>query len=258
MKIVVLVKEVPDTYGDRKLNLETGLADRGASEAVLDEINERSVEVALSYAETESGTEVVLVSVAPPSATATIRKGLAMGAHRAVHVEDEALLGADLRLTAETLAAVTKRIGFDLIIAGNSSTDGSGGMIPALVAELLDVPHATGLSSVMVSPGAVSGSRPIEGGVDQVSTTLPAVISITEALPDARFPNFKGIVAAKKKPIEKLSLADLGINAEDPKAARSIMLAVSERPTRAAGIKIFAEGNVGEQLADFLTQNSLT
>src|SRR5690606_16793278 len=118
-KIIVLVKEVPDTYGDRKLSLETGLADREASERVLDEIGERALEVALSYADKNEGTEVTVVSMAAEAASATIRKGLAMGAGSAVQVVDEALAGADLGVTAKVLAAAIKRTGFDLVIAGN-------------------------------------------------------------------------------------------------------------------------------------------
>jgi electron transfer flavoprotein beta subunit len=257
MKVVVLVKEVPDTYGVRKLDLETGIADRGASDPVLDEINERALEVALSHADSTSDTEVVLVSVAPAGATATIRKGLAMGAHSAVHVVDDALVGADVTLTAETLAAAIRRGGFDLVIAGNLSTDGSGGVIPSLVAEFLGVPHLSGLTSVTIGDSNVIGSRDVDGGVQQVSVELPAVISITEALPDARFPNFKGIIAAKKKPIDQVSLGVLGVDADDPEAARSIMLSVAARPLRAAGVKIEDDGTAGEQIADYLVRNRL-
>ena len=205
MKIVVLVKEVPDTWGDRKLSLETGLADRGASETVLDEIGERALEVALSFADKNADAEVVVVSMAPAESAATVRKGLAMGAHSAVHVADEGLVGADLGLTAEVLAAAIRRTGFDLVIAGNLSTDGSGGVMGAMIAELLDVPNLTTLNSVQIGDGAVSGERASDGATMQVSADLPAVISITEALPDARFPNFKGIMAAKKKPFETLT-----------------------------------------------------
>ncbi|WP_026555132.1 electron transfer flavoprotein subunit beta/FixA family protein [Arthrobacter sp. 35W] len=257
MKIIVLVKEVPDTYGDRKLNLETGLADRAASDVVLDEIGERALELALKYADANDGADVAVLTLAPEGATATIRKGLAMGADRAVHVCDEALLGADLGLTAEALAAAIRRQGFDLVVTGNVSTDGSGGMIPAMLAELLDVPHATGLSSVEIGDGVVSGTRPVESGVQQVSADLPAVISVTEALPEGRFPNFKGIMAAKKKPFEVLTLADLGVAADNPEMARSIMLTVAEKPPRASGVKILDEGDAGDKLADFLVANRL-
>ena len=128
-----------------------------------------------------------------------------------MHVADEGLVGADLGLTAEVLAAAIQRTGFDLVIAGNLSTDGSGGVMGAMVAELLDVPNVTTLNSVVIGDGVVSGERASDGATMQVSAELPAVISITEALPDARFPNFKGIMAAKKKPFETLTLADLGI-----------------------------------------------
>ncbi|WP_127820308.1 electron transfer flavoprotein subunit beta/FixA family protein [Microbacterium sp. CPCC 204701] len=257
MKIVVLVKEVPDTYGDRKLSLETGLADRGASESVLDEIGERSLEVALSYADANAGTEVVVLSMTPESASATVRKGLAMGAAAAVQVADEGLLGADMGLTAEVLAAALRRTGFDLVIAGNQSTDGSGGVLPVMVAELLDVPAATYLNAVEISEAGVSGVRASDGATATVSASLPAVISITEALPDARFPNFKGIMAAKKKPFEVLTLDDLGIDPHDSDASRSIVIGLSEKPPRQAGTKIVDEGDAGEKLAEFLIQNRL-
>ena len=257
MKIVVLIKEVPDTYGERKLNLETGLADRGASDAVVDEIGERALELALTHADANPDTEVVVLSLAPETATATVRKGLAMGAGSGVHITDELLRGADLGLTAEALAAAIRRAGSDLVITGNVSTDGSGGMIPAMLAELLEVPHATGLSAVAISADHVSGSRVVDTGVQNVSAKLPAVISITEALPGARFPNFKGIMASKKKPLEVLSLTDLGVSADDPEAARSIMLSVAEKPARAAGIKITDEGDAGQKLAEFLIENRL-
>ena len=257
MKIVVLVKEVPDTYEDRKLDLETGLADRAASEAVLDEIGERAVEAALSYVDAHEGTEVDVISLAPESATATIRKALAMGAGSAVHIVDEQLRGADILLTAEALAAAIRRGGFDLVITGNVSTDGSGGMMPAALAELLGVPVLSGLSEIAIAEDGVSGARPVDGGVQRVSASLPAVVSITEALPDARFPNFKGIMAAKKKSLEVVSLADLGVDPEDPATARSIMLSMVERPPRAAGVKITDEGDAGQRLADFLIENRL-
>ncbi len=257
MKIVVLVKEVPDTYGERKLDLETGLADRDASEAVLDEISERALEVALSYADSAGGAEVVVLSMAPESAAATIRKGLAMGAASAVHVTDPALAGADLGLTARVLAAAIRRSGFDLVITGNLSTDGSGGVLPAMLAELLGVPNATALSSVEITADSVSGTRSTDDGDMRVSASLPAVISITEALPDARFPNFKGIMAAKKKPFEALSAAELEIDPADVSVAASIMTGIAEKPPRSAGVKITDEGDGGTKIAEYLIANRL-
>ncbi len=257
MKIAVLVKVVPDTYGDRKLDLETGLADRDASEKVLDEVAERATELALKYSDANPDTEVTLVSMAPESATSTIRKGLAMGAHSAVQIVDDALVGADLTLTAEVLAAALRRTGFDLVITGNQSTDGVGGVIPAMLGELLNVPVITSLNSVQITAHSVSGDRTLEGGTMTASAPLPAVISITEQLPDARFPNFKGITAAKKKPLDVLSLADLEVDPLDPNAARSIMVSVAAAPPRSAGVKIVDEGDAGSQLAEFLIKNRL-
>lgn len=258
MKIAVLVKVVPDTYGDRKLDLETGLADRAASEIVLDEVCERAIEVALKYADTSSDTEVTLVSMVPSAATSTLRKGLAMGANSAVQIVDDALAGADLTLTAEVLAAVLRRTSFDLVIAGNQSTDGVGGVIPAMLGELLDMPVITSLNSVRITADSVSGDRTLEGGTMTASASLPAVVSITEQLPDARFPNFKGITAAKKKPLEVLSLADLEVDPLDSNAARSIMISIAAAPPRSAGVKIVDEGDAGSQLAEFLIKNRLT
>lgn len=252
MKIVVAIKEVPDTWGERRLDLETGLTDRGASAPVLDEIGERAVEAALAYADAHEGTEVVVLTMAPASATATVRKALAMGATSAVHVVDDTLRGADLLLTAEVLAAAIRRTGFDLVITGNLSTDGGGAVVPAMIAEMLGVPQLTALSSLDVSQGAVAGDRVSDAGTMRVSAALPAVVSITEALPEGRFTTFKGIMAAKKKPYETLDAEALGVEAENPAVPRYIMLSVAERPPRAAGTKIVDEGDAGEKLAAFL------
>ncbi|MFJ6279540.1 electron transfer flavoprotein subunit beta/FixA family protein [Arthrobacter subterraneus] len=257
MKIIVLMKEVPDTYGERTLNLETGLAERGAGEVVLDEIGERALELALAQTGSIEDLDITVMSMAPESATATLRKALAMGASRLVHIADEKLAGADLGLTADVLSAAIRRAEWDLVIAGNLSTDGSGGVLPAMIAELLGVPHASALTSVNITADRVSGTRETDSGIMEVSAPLPAVISITERFPAARFPNFKGIMAAKKKPVETLTASDLGIDPESLDTPRSIMLAVSERPARSAGTKIVDEGDGGEKLAEFLVQNRL-
>jgi electron transfer flavoprotein beta subunit len=256
MKILVLVKEVPDTYGDRKLNLTTGLAERDASDKVLDEIGERAIEAAVSHAESNPGTEVVVLSVGPDSVPNSLRKGLAMGADKAVHVLDEKMRGADLTLTAEVLAAAAARVGYDLILTGDLSTDGVGGVIPSMLAEHLGLPHVTNLTSLAISGSEVRGTRDSDSGTMTVSAPIPAVVSITDRLPDPRFPNFKGIMAAKKKPFETVTLADLGVDPAS-EAPRSIIIAISEKPARGAGIKIVDEGDAGNQLADFLVQNRL-
>lgn len=256
MTIVVLVKEVPDTYGDRVLDLETGLADRAASERVLDEIGERAIEAAIVLRDAGFGEEVLLVSMGQDSVPTGLRKGLAMGADRALHVLDPALAGADLTLTAEVLAAVIRREGASLVLAGNGSTDGGGGVVPAMVAEHLGMAHLTSMGSVAVADGRVAGDRATDLGTAAVSAALPAVVSITEAMPEARFPNFKGIMAAKKKPLDAVSLADLGVEA-GLGTPRSIMTSIATTPARGAGTVIVDEGDGGQQLADFLISNKL-
>ena len=256
MKIVGLVKEVPDTYGDRKLDLETGLADRAASERVLDAIGERAIEAAISLKEGAPDAEVVLVSMGPDSASAGLRKGLAMGADRAVHVLDAELVGADLTLTAETLAAAIRRESPDLVIAGVLSTDGTGAVVPAMVAEHLGWAHLTSMNSVAAADGRASGVRATDLGTATVSAALPAVVSITEAMPEARFPNFKGIMAAKKKPLDTVSLGDLSLAARLD-SPRSIMTAIAQKPPRAGGTVVVDEGDGGTQLAQFLISNKL-
>jgi electron transfer flavoprotein beta subunit len=257
MKIVVLVKEVPDTYGDRKIDLETGLVDRGASEVVIDEISERAVELAVATAEKVPGTEVVALSMAPAPSEAALRKTLAIGADSCVQVLDDGLVGADVIQTATTIAAALQHTGFDLVVTGNRSTDGGGGVLPAILAELLEIPSATGLDSAEVTAEKVAGSRTSDDATMQVSVTLPAVISISERMPEARYPSFKGIMAAKKKPFETVDLATLGVTPDDESTAHSIVVAAAERPPRAAGTTIVDEGDAGTKLAEYLVQNRL-
>ncbi|GAA4168601.1 electron transfer flavoprotein subunit beta/FixA family protein [Gryllotalpicola koreensis] len=256
MRIAVLVKEVPDTYGARKLDLATGLADRDASDRVLDEVGERALEFAISYAESAPDTEVVAVSLTPEVAVNSLRKALAMGAQRVVQVADPALAGADLTLTATALAAALRKVEADLIVTGNVSTDGGAGLIPAMVAEHLGLPVVTALDTVSLTDGTGTGERTIDGGKVSVEFPLPAVISVTERMPDARFASLKGIMAAKKKPFDTLSLAELGVDA-DELVPRSIMTAVAERPPRGAGVKVVDDGTAATQLADFLAQKGL-
>lgn len=253
MRIVVLMKEVPDTYGDRKLDLETGLADREGSDKVLDEVGERALEFAVSYAESAPETEVIVLTAGPETAATSVRKALAIGATRAVHIADAGLVGADLMLTSEALAAALTTLSPDLVITGNISTDGGGGVMPALLAERLGMPALTALDSVELADGAVRGARATDGGQLTVEARLPAIVSITEQLPDPRFASLKDIMAAKRKPYDTLTLEGLGV---DPNALtpRSIMLAVSKRPPRSAGVKVVDDGMAAEQLADFLAE----
>ncbi|CAN5254039.1 electron transfer flavoprotein subunit beta/FixA family protein [soil metagenome] len=254
MKILVLVKEVPDTYGDRVLDATTRTIDRGASEAVTDEINERALEVALQYKDSTKDAEVVLLSMSPPSATTNLRKGLAMGATAAVHLVDDSLAGSDALTTARALAAALTQEGFDVVIGGNESTDGRGGVVPAMIAELLGLPHATSIGNVELTATSVSGDRTTEFGTVSVRAALPAVISVTEQAPEARFPNFKGIMGAKKKPLRTVTRGELGFDAG---AARSSVLSIDKRPGRTAGTKIVDEGNAGVRLAEYLAAERL-
>ena len=255
MKIMVLVKQVPDTEEERRLDPATGLLDRGVSESVADEINERALEVALRYKDADKkGTEVVALSMGPSDAVKALRKALSMGADSALHVADDGLEGADIARTATVLAAAAKQAGFDLLIAGNESTDGRGGVVPAMIAEHLGLALLPSLNSVEFDEASVSGEVGIENGALSVRASLPAVISVTERAAEARFPNFKGIMTAKRKPLATLSLADLGLG--QAPAATSV-LSTSERPARMAGKKIYDDGKAGVELAEFLAAGRL-
>ena len=254
MKIAVLVKQVPDTWEERRLDPATGLLDRGASESVADEIDERALEVALRHKDGHKKTEIVAVTMGPASAAQALRKALSMGADSAVHVLDDALAGADMGRTAAVLAAALRKTGSDLVIAGNESTDGRGGLVPAMLAEHLGLPLLTALDTVEITDTDVSGEAGLDSGILAVRAPLPALVTVTERAAETRFPNFKGIMTAKRKPVETWSLADLGAELPD---ARSVVAAVSERPARAAGKKIFDDGTAAEELVAFLAAGRL-
>ena len=247
MKIVVLVKEVPDTYGERRLDPTTGILDR-SGDLVVDEIDERALEVALQYKDGHKDAEVVVLAVGPASAKDALRKGLSMGA---VHVEDDALAGADALVTARAIAAALRGEAFDLVVAGNESTDGRGGIVPAMVAELLGLPLLGSLGEVAIADGSVRGTRLTETAATTLSAPLPAVVSVTEKSAEARFPNFKGIMTAKRKPLAVRSTGELGVGSTTP---GSRVLTVAERPARAAGTTIADEGDAGERLVAFLRE----
>jgi electron transfer flavoprotein beta subunit len=255
VKIIVLVKQVPDTWGDRKLD-SSGILDRAASDPIIDEIDERALEVALSYQDGNDA-EVVALAMGPAGATDVLRKALAMGADSAVHILDGSLAGSDVGWTSAAIAAAIAKGGFDLVVAGNESTDGRGGVVPAMVAEHLGVPHLTYLNTIDISADGVAGERGTENGSTSVHAALPAVISVTERSAEPRFPNFKGIMRAKKKPLDVVTVADLGLDPAFPGLGRSVVVSATERAARTAGTKIIDEGNAGEQLADFLATNRL-
>ena len=254
MKIVVLVKQVPDTAEERKLNLATGQLDREATDSVVDEINERALEAALRLKDADKGTEVVAMTMGPADAAQSLRKALSMGADSAVHIMDDSLNGADTGRTAATLAAALRVTGFDVVLAGNESTDGRGGVVPAMVAEHLKLPLLGSLLSADIADDGVHGVRQGDGGTLTVHAPLPAIVTVTERFPEARFPNFKGILTAKRKPVTTLSAAELGVPAG---ASRTVVVATAERPPRAAGRKVIDDGTAADELAEFLVANRL-
>lgn len=254
MKIVVLVKQVPDTGEERKLDLATGRVDRSGGENVVDEINERALEVALRYKDANKGAEVVLLSMGPESATKALRKALSMGADSAIHLVDDSLSGSDALATSAALASALRDAAADLVVAGNESTDGRGGVVPAMVAERLGLPLLGSLDSVEIAAGSVSGQCSAEGGTMTVRAALPAVISVTERAAEARFPNFKGILTAKRKPLAALAADQLELGVA---GGSSAVLSTIERPARTAGKKIYDEGNAGVELAEFLVAGRL-
>jgi electron transfer flavoprotein beta subunit len=257
--IVVLVKQVPDTYSERKLNDGDHTLDRDSADAVLDEINERAVEEALQIKEAHDG-EVTVLCLGPERATDSIRKALSMGADKAIHVVDDALHGSDMLQTAKVLAAAIGTVeDVDLVIAGNEASDGSGGAVPAMLAELLGYPQLTHAREVTVEGTTVKVTRETEEGLTHLEAGLPAVISVAEKINEPRYPSFKGIMAAKKKPVETLGIDDLGIDAGDVGLdnAWSTVLEAAPKPPREAGQRVEDDGDGGARIAEYLVAQKL-
>ena len=257
--IVVLVKQVPDTYSERKLTDGDFTLDRASADAVLDEINERAVEEALQLTEAQGG-EVTVLSAGPDRAAEAIRKALSMGADKAIHVCDPALHGADVFQTATVLAAAIRRAGdVDLVIAGNESSDGSGGAVPAILAELLGYPQLTHARKVELADGTLKVDRETEEGITHLEAALPAVISVGEKINEPRYPSFKGIMAAKKKPVASLTLADVGVDAGEVGLAHALttVTSASPKPPKSAGEKVSDEGDGGDKIAAYLVGQKL-
>ncbi|MFD7864262.1 electron transfer flavoprotein subunit beta/FixA family protein, partial [Streptomyces sp. NPDC059783] len=214
LRIVVCVKYVPDATGDRHFADDLTL-DREDVDGLLSELDEYAVEQALQIAESADDAEVTVVTVGPEDARDALRKALSMGADKAVHVEDDGLHGSDVMGTSLVLAKAVEKTGFDLVVCGMASTDGTMGVLPALLAERLGVAQATLLSEVSVEGGAVRGRRDGDAASERLEASLPAVVSVTDQSGEARYPSFKGIMAAKKKPVETLDLDDLGVDADE-------------------------------------------
>ncbi|MDT0446309.1 MULTISPECIES: electron transfer flavoprotein subunit beta/FixA family protein [unclassified Streptomyces] len=255
LKIVVCVKYVPDATGDRRF-AEDLTTDREAVDGLLSELDEYAVEQALRIAEDADDAEVTVVTVGPEDANDALRKALSMGADKAVHVEDDDLHGTDVMGTSLVLAKAIEHTGYDLVICGMASTDGSMGVLPALLAERLGAAQVTLLSEVSLADGRVTGRRDGDAATERLEAALPAVVSVTDQSGEARYPSFKGIMAAKKKPVESLDLEDLGIEAEEVglAGARTEVTSATERPARTAGEVVTDEGEGGKLLAAFLAE----
>jgi electron transfer flavoprotein beta subunit len=253
MNIVVCVKQVPDTAADRKLKSDDATLDREAVDGLINELDEYAIEEALQIAEAHGG-EVTVLSMGPEKAAESIRKALSMGADKAVHLVDDALAGSDALATSYALAQVLGSIGFDLVVVGAESTDARMGAMPAMLAERLGVPQLSLASKVAIDGTAVTIHRQSEDGYQVVEGALPAVIGVVEKINEPRYPSFKGIMAAKKKPVTTMSLADAGI---DPSlvglaSAATEVVDFADRPPRQAGTIVKDEGDGGAKAAEFL------
>ena len=258
MNIVVLVKQVPDTEGERKLNPGDNTVDRAAVDPVINYIDEFAIEEGLRLKEAHGG-EVTILTVGPERATESIRKALSMGADKAVHVCDDALHGSDGIQTAKVIAKALGTIEWDVAVAGSEATDSRMAIVPALVAEVLGVAQLTQARKVTVDGSTVTIERVTDTGYESVQGSTPAVISVVEKINDPRYPSFKGIMAAKKKPLTLLTTADLGIDAGELGLANASTQVVSfeNAPPRAAGQTVKDEGNGGVLIADYLASKKL-
>lgn len=251
VNVVVLVKYVPEPQGTPTLGGDNLLVREGV-DGSLDPGDEFAVEAALQLVEAHGG-EVTLVSMGPEVATSALRKAFSMGASGGVLVTDPPLRGADALATARVLAAAVQRSAFDLVLAGVESTDGYTGTLPMTVAELLGVPSATFARKVDVDGGALRVERQTEAGYDVVTCPMPALVTVTGSAAEPRYPTLKGIMAAKSKPLEQLSLADLGLSEADVAATQRVA-SVSEAPEKAAGTVIAAGDDAAAKVADLLAE----
>ena len=254
MNIVVCMKQVPDTAVERTLTGE-GTLDRASLDGLINELDEYAIEEGLKIAEAHGG-EVTILSMGPGKAADSIRKALSMGADKAVHVTDDGLAGSDALATSAALAAALRQVGFDLVILGSESTDARTGVVPAMLAERLGVPQLTLASKVDISGSDVTVRRVTDDGYAVVQASLPAVVSVVEKINEPRYPTFKGIMAAKKKPVQTLTLADLSVDASAVGLANAATWVndFAARPPRQAGQIVKDEGDGGTKAAGFLAE----
>ena len=252
MNIVVCVKQIPDPAEPGAMDPNTKTLKRD-TKLILDESDAYGVEMALQLADTAGGGEVTLVSMAPNNETSGLRTALAMGAAKAILVSDPALQGSDALTTAKVLAGAIGRVeGADLILTATESSDGYTGTVPYPVAELLGLPSVTFAKSIAVDGGTVKVERQTEAGYDDVECPTPCVVSVTAGVVEPRYPSFKGIMAAKSKPIEELTAADLGVDPAGWAAAGQDIIAIEDAPTREAGEIVEDDGTGAEKIVAFL------
>jgi electron transfer flavoprotein beta subunit len=262
VNIVVCVKYVPDAQAQRRF-ADDHTTDRAGVDGLLSELDEYAVEEALKLAEANEGTTVTVLTAGPEQATDAVRKSLQMGADAGVHVLDPAIHGSDAPATARLLAAAIGGLEPDLVLCGMASTDGGTSVVPAMLAEHLGLPQLTFASELTVDgdgPGAtVRIRRDGDVSTEIIEGTLPALVSVTDQINEPRYPSFKGIMAAKKKPLETRTLADLGVAPEAVglSASWSEVEGITARPPRQAGQVIQDEGDAGEKLVEFLAAAKL-
>jgi len=253
MNIVVCMKQVPDTEVERSLVPGDGTVDRAGADGVINYLDEFAIEEGLKLREAHGG-EVTILTMGPVKAADSVRKALSMGADKAVHVIDDALAGSDAVASSLAIAEALKLTGFDLVLFGCESTDARTGLVPAMVAERLGVPQLTLAAKVDVSGPEVTIRRVTDDGVATVTGSLPAVVSVNEKINEPRYPTFKGIMAAKKKPVQTLTLADISVPAGQVGLdnAWSWVDDFAARPPRQAGVIVKDEGDGGNKAAAFL------
>ena len=258
MKIAVCVKEVPEAGAARRIDPGTKRLDR-SGEAGLNAFDVNAVEEALRIKEAQGDAEVVVVSLGPSSALDSLRKALAMGADRAVLVSDEGAAGSDLVATSRVLAKALDRESADLVLFGQQSSDSDGAVLWAAVADRLRLPLISQAAELTVADGKAIAKRQTEFGYDRIEAPLPAVVAVSDAINEPRYPSLKGIMGAKSKPQETLSLADLGVAADESGEAgsRTEVLALAPPPPRGDSRKIEDDGSGAQQILDFLVEKKL-
>jgi electron transfer flavoprotein beta subunit len=256
MKIAVCVKQVPE--GNRRLDPATKRLDR-SGEGALNAFDAHAVEEALRVKDHSGEGEVVLVSMGPAKAADALRKALAMGADRAVLVTDDAAAGADLVGTSRVLAAALEREQPDLILFGQQAADADGAVLWSAVADRLGRPVVSQVAALTVESDSVTGKRQTEHGYDVIRAPLPAVVAVSDAINEPRYPSLKGIMGAKTKPQESLALTDVGVDASSAgeAGAKTTVLEIGPPPSRGDSIKIEDDGSAAQKILDLVVERKL-